>query len=124
MSMLRVSLRIARTFSTDIKSGTVKWFDTTKGFGFITPSDGSPDVFVHQSSIHAAGFRSLRDGESVEFTVETDFKGKTKASKCTGPNGDFVQGAERQSQNGGGNFQRSQNRIPRKGNSEEFGGSL
>ena len=48
-----------RCFSGLVKSGTVKWFDTQKGFGFITPEDGSEDIFVHQTSIHADGFRSL-----------------------------------------------------------------
>jgi cold shock CspA family protein len=78
-------------------TGTVKFFDVVKGFGFITPTDGSSDVFVHQTSIHSEGFRSLAEGEQVEFTVETDTKkGKTFASNVTGPNGKYVQGAPRQ----------------------------
>lgn len=80
------------------KSGTVKFFDTTKGFGFITPSDGSGDVFVHQTAIHARGFRSLKEGESVEFDVEEDQgRGKIYAVNVTGPDGSFVQGAPRES---------------------------
>ena len=76
-----------------IKKGNVKWFDTTKGFGFITPDDGTDDVFVHQTAIRAEGFRSLADGEAVEFVVETDNSGKLKAAKVTGPDGSDVQGA-------------------------------
>ncbi|KAJ7537424.1 hypothetical protein O6H91_11G005400 [Diphasiastrum complanatum] len=75
------------------KSGKVKWFNSTKGFGFISPDDGSEDLFVHQSSIHSDGFRSLRDGEPVEFTIEHSDDGRTKALDVTGPNGSFVQGA-------------------------------
>eukprot|EP00339_Tiarina_fusa_P028538 CAMPEP_0117044948 /NCGR_PEP_ID=MMETSP0472-20121206/31122_1 /TAXON_ID=693140 ORGANISM="Tiarina fusus, Strain LIS" /NCGR_SAMPLE_ID=MMETSP0472 /ASSEMBLY_ACC=CAM_ASM_000603 /LENGTH=129 /DNA_ID=CAMNT_0004756815 /DNA_START=66 /DNA_END=455 /DNA_ORIENTATION=+ len=78
-------------FSTS--TGTVKWFDTKKGFGFITPDEGGGDVFVHQTAIHAEGFRSLAEGEPVEFSVITDDKGKTKADSVTGPMGAFVQGA-------------------------------
>lgn len=74
--------------------GTVKWFNSAKGFGFVTPNDQSlSDIFVHQSSIHADGFRSLGENEVIEFNVITDEEGKSKAVDVTGPNGDFVQGA-------------------------------
>ncbi len=55
--------------------GTVKWFSDQKGYGFITPEDGSKDVFVHHSAIQGDGFRSLRDGQSVEFEVTQGPKG-------------------------------------------------
>jgi len=54
--------------------GTVKWFNGSKGYGFITPEEG-PDVFVHYSSIQAEGFRSLQEGDQVEFTIESSPKG-------------------------------------------------
>lgn len=54
-----------------VKSGTVKWFNEKKGYGFITPSDGSSDVFVHHSEIQMDGFKTLNEGQKVEFdTVE------------------------------------------------------
>eukprot|EP00538_Stauroneis_constricta_P014318 CAMPEP_0119556542 /NCGR_PEP_ID=MMETSP1352-20130426/8453_1 /TAXON_ID=265584 /ORGANISM="Stauroneis constricta, Strain CCMP1120" /LENGTH=138 /DNA_ID=CAMNT_0007603511 /DNA_START=284 /DNA_END=700 /DNA_ORIENTATION=+ len=84
-----------RSFSDAVKAGTVKWFDTKKGFGFIAPDDGSPDVFVHQTAIHSEGFRSLADGEAVEFSTMEGPDGKTKAANVTGPMGAFVQGAPR-----------------------------
>lgn len=56
-------------------TGTVKWFNESKGFGFITPSDGSKDVFVHFSAINADGFRALNEGQSVTFVVEDGPKG-------------------------------------------------
>ena len=85
-------------------AGRVKFFDVVKGFGFITPADGSPDVFVHQTSIHAEGFRSLAEGEDVEFDTEHDpRKGKYFAINVSGPNGAFVQGAPPQSKKPMGN---------------------
>ncbi|MEE8268054.1 MAG: cold shock domain-containing protein [Gemmatimonadales bacterium] len=56
-------------------NGTVKWFNDSKGFGFITPEDGSRDCFVHHSAIQSDGFRSLAEGESVEFDLVEGEKG-------------------------------------------------
>jgi len=55
--------------------GKVKWFNGTKGFGFITPDDGSKDLFVHQSEIQGEGFRNLNDGDTVEYIVGEGQKG-------------------------------------------------
>lgn len=77
-------------------TGRVKFFDSTKGFGFITPDEGGDDVFVHQTAIYAQGFRSLAEGEEVEFDLATDEKkGKKFATNVTGPNGSFVKGGPR-----------------------------
>jgi len=61
-------------------TGTVKWFNATKGFGFITPDDGSPDVFAHFSSIDGSGYRELTEGQKVDFDVEQGPKGPQ--AKC------------------------------------------
>ena len=57
-------------------TGTVKWFNDAKGFGFITPDDGSEELFAHFSAINMAGFMSLKEGEKVQFEVTQGPKGK------------------------------------------------
>jgi len=74
-------------------SGECKWFNSKKGFGFITPKDGSEDVFVHQSAILAEGFRSLAEKEPVEYELAKDESGRAKAINVTGPSGANVKGA-------------------------------
>ena len=61
-------------------TGTVKWFNTTKGYGFIQPEDGSSDVFVHISAVESAGIGSLKDGQKLSYELEHDRKsGKLSA---------------------------------------------
>mmetsp|Transcript_5883 Transcript_5883/g.8776 ORF Transcript_5883/g.8776 Transcript_5883/m.8776 type:complete len:168 (+) Transcript_5883:1-504(+) len=76
----------------ELQTGTVKWFDTQKGYGFILPDDDSADVFVHQTKIKVEGFRSLAEGERVEYKIVTE-GGKKKAMDVTGPDGTDVKGA-------------------------------
>ena len=61
-------------------TGTVKWFNTTKGFGFIEPEQGSKDVFLHISAVERAGISRIEDGQKVTFDVETGRDGRESAS--------------------------------------------
>ena len=64
---------------TDMATGTVKWFNTTKGFGFIQPEDGGADVFVHVSAVERSGMRSLVEGQRISFELVKE-RGKTAAA--------------------------------------------
>jgi CspA family cold shock protein len=66
--------------TTDMANGTVKWFNTTKGFGFIEPEQGSKDVFLHISAVERAGISRIEDGQKVTFDVETGRDGRESAS--------------------------------------------
>lgn len=65
------------------QAGEVKWFNQSKGFGFIVPDDGSEDCFVHHSAIEGSGFRSLRQGQRVEFVITTDEHGRRTAAEVS-----------------------------------------
>jgi CspA family cold shock protein len=69
-----------RTEEQDMATGTVKWFNADKGFGFIAPDDGSEDVFAHFSAIQSSGYRSLDENQKVEFDVEQGQKGLQAAN--------------------------------------------
>ena len=62
-----------------MSTGTVKWFNATKGYGFIAPEDGSGDVFVHISAVQNSGMRELQEDQKVSYELETGKNGKTSA---------------------------------------------
>ena len=64
-------------------NGTVKWFNPTKGYGFIEPEDGSKDAFVHISAVQSAGLPGLSEGQRVEFELQSGHNGKSSAENLT-----------------------------------------
>ncbi len=67
-----------------MKTGTVKWFNTTKGYGFIQPDEGGPDVFVHISAVQRSGLTGLAEGQKVNYEILTDKRtGKSAAGNLT-----------------------------------------
>ncbi len=64
-------------------TGTVKWFNPAKGFGFITPEDGSKDVFVHISAVEAAGLSALNEGQKVSYELQPGRDGKSSAENLS-----------------------------------------
>jgi CspA family cold shock protein len=72
-------LRLASTMEAMMATGTVKWFNAQKGYGFIQPSDGARDVFVHATALERAGIAALAEGQKVSFDVVSDRGGKMAA---------------------------------------------
>lgn len=66
-----------------MSSGTVKWFNPTKGFGFIAPDDGAKDVFVHISAVERAGLSSLNEGQKVSYVLQAGQNGKSSAENLS-----------------------------------------
>jgi len=75
-----MSESIESTEASQKLTGTVKWFNDAKGFGFITPDNGGEDLFAHFSSIQMNGFKTLKEGQKVSFEVTAGNKGKKQAS--------------------------------------------
>eukprot|EP00486_Rosalina_sp_Unknown_P009689 CAMPEP_0201593084 /NCGR_PEP_ID=MMETSP0190_2-20130828/190801_1 /ASSEMBLY_ACC=CAM_ASM_000263 /TAXON_ID=37353 /ORGANISM="Rosalina sp." /LENGTH=185 /DNA_ID=CAMNT_0048052151 /DNA_START=112 /DNA_END=669 /DNA_ORIENTATION=+ len=83
-------------------TGKCKRFNPEKGFGFISVDDNSGDVFVHQTEIKADGYRTIHEGEELEFEIVTQDDGRRKAINVTGPKGAFVRGGFSSKRNRGG----------------------
>ena len=64
-------------------TGTVKWFDASRGFGFIAPDEGDKDVFLHVSAVESAGLQSPADGQKIQYELETGRDGKTSAGNIS-----------------------------------------
>ena len=111
-----------------MSNGTVKWFNTSKGFGFIAPDDGGADVFVHVSALERSGIRELNEGDLVSFDLEADRRsGKTSAVnlRVTGSGSRSSDRPDQRSQSGyrpHGDTQRSMS-APRSQGSSQAGGS-
>jgi CspA family cold shock protein len=76
---LRKVAEAGRKWSIVMSKGTVKWFNSQKGFGFIQPEDGSKDVFVHISAVERAGMTNLNEGQTISYELERGNQGKTSA---------------------------------------------
>jgi CspA family cold shock protein len=76
-------MAVSRPRSKVVSTGTVKWFNGKKGFGFITPDDAGDDVFVHHSEIKMSGYATLNEGQKVEFEIGEGQKGRPCATNVT-----------------------------------------
>lgn len=80
----QVHVAVVTEECTDMASGTVKWFNSTKGFGFIQPDNGGQDVFVHISAVERAGLSTLNDGQKINYEIEQDRRtGKSSAGNLS-----------------------------------------
>src|SRR4051794_6977388 len=80
MHVLTLSISSSSTWRATMATGTVKWFNSTKGYGFIQPQGSGKDVFVHISAVEQAGLSSLNEGQAVEYEIESN-RGKESAVK-------------------------------------------
>jgi len=86
--MAQVSILPSFNQESFVPNGTVKWFNTSKGFGFIQPEDGGADAFVHISDVERSGMTTLRENQRVSYDVEDDQRGKMKATNLKSVEGE------------------------------------